>query len=342
MHTPVHPPNITIDEIARMAGVSKTTVSRVLNDKPDVSPETRDKILSLIAEHDFQPNAFAKAISLQKSHTVGLLIPHDAEYIFSNQFFVAVMHGVSTALDHLGYYLLLCYPHGQDYVDIFKQKRVEGFLLMSPGAFHANLIESLIRVGAPFVSTARVAGEPDMVTVDVDNCYGGKLAVEHLLSLGHRRVAFIGKPTLQSSADRLCGYRDALHQYGIPLDETIVRTADISSVQGGYMAMRLLLEASTPPTAVFAASDVMAIGALKAIQESGLRVPQDISLVGFDDIPLVQYTTPPLTTVRQPAFQKGVRAAELLVQALESNVLPDSETLDIELVIRSSTAQAPQ
>jgi DNA-binding LacI/PurR family transcriptional regulator len=330
--------NVTIEQIAELAGVSKTTVSRVINKKPDVSPETRERILALIEEYDFQPNVFAKAITLQKSHTIGLLIPHQSENIFTNQFFLEVMHGISTAVDRRNYYLLLFYPHHEDYLDIYRQKRVDGFILMSPNAFSINIIELLKKAEAPFISTAKVMGEEDMTWVDVDNCYGGALATEHLVSLGHRRIAFIGKPSLQSSSDRLCGYKDVLETHGIPLDERLIHVANAATVPGGYEAMRLLLTGGGAPTAVFLANDTMAIGAIKAIQEAGLRVPEDISVVGFDDITYAQYVSPPLTTVHQPAFQKGVRATELLIDYLEQEIEPVSETLGLELVVRASSA----
>src|SRR5512140_2631496 len=158
---------ITIDEIAKLAGVSKTTVSRVLNKKPDVDPATRERILALISEYDFQPNAFAKAISLQNSRYIGLLVPHKAAYIFSNSFYTEVMRGVSTEVDSCGYYLLICYAHEVNYLDIYKQKRVEGFVLLSPGSYHKGIIESLKTEQVPFVSTAKVTNE-EMVYVDID------------------------------------------------------------------------------------------------------------------------------------------------------------------------------
>ncbi len=328
---------MTIDEIAKLAGVSKTTVSRVINNKPDVRPETRELILNMIEKYDFQPNALAKAISLQKSQHIGLIIPHEAEYIFSNPFYVEVMRGVSTEVNKRGYYLLLCYPHDHNYVDIYKQKRIDGFILMSPGSFHKNIIESLYEVGAPFVATAKLPAEKDMVYVDVDNYYGATLVMEHLVALGHKRIAFIGKPTLVSSQDRLRGYRDMLEKYKLPYDERLVLVSENSLIRGGHDTMLQLLNSEARPTAIFLSNDILAIGAINAIRERGLRVPEDISVVGFDDIPLAEYVSPPLTTVRQPAFDKGVRATRMLIQQLEKKKKSKSVTLDVELIIRKST-----
>jgi DNA-binding LacI/PurR family transcriptional regulator len=331
---------ITIGELAKIAGVSKTTISRVINSKPDVDPGTREKILSLIAQYGFQPNAFAKAISQKQSNHIGLLIPHKAEYVFSNPFYTEVMRGVSTAVDENGYYLLICYAHEVNYMNIYKQKRVDGFVLLSPGSFHKHIIEALNVGSVPFVSTARLLGEAEMTYVDVDNFTGASMLMEHLVSLGHERIAFIGKPTLQSSQDRLSAYQAILEKAGIKYDPELVLVTDTSSVESGHEYALRLLRAQKPPTAIFLANDVMAIGAINAAHESGLRVPEDISIVGFDDIPFSNYTNPPLTTVHQPAFEKGVRAAGLLINLLETQEPQESVILPMQMAVRKSTAPA--
>jgi LacI family transcriptional regulator len=332
--------NITIGELAKIAGVSKTTVSRVINNKPDVDPATREKIHSLIAEYDFQPNAFAKAISQKQSNHIGLLIPHKAEYVFSNPFYTEVMRGVSTAVDEKGYYLLVCYAHEVNYMDIYRQKRVDGFVLLSPGSFHKQIIEALTDGSVPFVSTARILAEPEMTYVDVDNFMGASMLMEHLVSLGHERIAFIGKPTLQSSQDRLSAYQTVLEKAGIQYDPELALVTDTSSIESGHEYTLRLLRSNRPPTAIFLANDVMAIGAINAAHESGLRVPEDISIVGFDDIPFSNYTNPPLTTIHQPAFDKGVRAAQLLIDLLETQEPQESVILPMEMILRRSTAPA--
>lgn len=329
---------ITIGEIARMAGVSKTTVSRVINEKPDVDPQTRERILGLIDDYGFQPNAFAKAISLQKSNHIGLIIPHDAQYVYSNPFYTEVMRGVSTKVDQTGYYLVLCFAHETNYLDIYRQNRVDGFVLLSPGSYHRHIIESLNEEQVPFVSTAKISYQEDMTYVDVDNFYGATVAMEYLVALGHRKIAYIGKPTLQSSIDRLSGYRTVLEKYDLPRREDWVLTTDISSVEGGYTYTSRLLQQDDLPTAIFLANDVMAIGAINALRENGLRVPEDLSVFGFDDIPLARYINPSLSTIRQPTYEKGMEAARLLVRMLESGQPAQSLTLPVELVVRQSTA----
>ncbi|HVN55760.1 MAG TPA: LacI family DNA-binding transcriptional regulator [Anaerolineaceae bacterium] len=327
---------ITIGEIANLAGVSKTTVSRVLNKKPDVDPATRERILALISEYDFQPNAFAKAISTQSNHYIGLLIPHKAEYIFSNSFYTEVMRGVSTEVDGCNYYLLICYAHDVNYLDIYRQKRVAGFVLLSPGSYHKGIIESLKTENIPFVSTAKVTNE-EMVYVDIDNFHGGSLVMEHLVLLGHERIAYIGKPTLISSIERMNSHQAVLEKHGLPYDPSLVLVTHNSSIEDGYQSTQELLKHPNPPTAIFLANDIMAVGAIKAIHQAGLRVPEDISVAGFDDIPLASYSNPPLTTIRQPAYEKGAVATRLLIQLLEKQETPSSNILDVELVVRGST-----
>jgi LacI family transcriptional regulator len=329
---------MTIGEIARLAGVSKTTVSRVLNNKPDVNQETRERIMSLIEQKNYHPNAFAKAISSQKSDSLGLIIPYEAEYIFTNPFYVEVLRGVSTQANVMGYYLNICYPHDQNYVDIFKQKRVDGFILISPGSKHLSIIESLKKEGAPFVATAKIPSEKHLTYVDVDNFIGGVMATEHLVKLGHRRIGFVGKPTLTSSTDRFDGYKDSLKRHHIQFDESLVKISDTSSIEGGYLAAMELLEMEQKPSAIFLTNDLLALGAFKAIGEKGMNVPGDISVIGFDDIPMADYVNPPLTTIRQPAFEKGVEACKMLVNYLENKAPLQSMTLDLELIVRKSTA----
>ncbi len=330
---------ITIDEIAKLAEVSKTTVSRVLNQKPDVNPVTREKVLKIISEHGFQANAFAKAISLQKSNSIGLIIPYEAEYIFSNPFYVEVMRGVSTEVNRRGYFLSICYPTDHNYEDMYTQKRVDGYILMSPGNYHIHIIESLGKVKAPFVATAKIKDFKDMTYVDVDNYNGGRMLTEHLVDLGHKKIAYIGKKSVTSSSDRFHGYEDVLKERGISLDESLVKISSSASSESGYEIMKNLLSENNNLTAVFAASDMLALGVLKAIKEKGINIPSDISVVGYDDIPLAQYMDPPLTTIRQPAYEKGVEATKKLIDFLEDKKPLESSILDLELISRQSSSK---
>jgi DNA-binding LacI/PurR family transcriptional regulator len=249
------------------------------------------------------------------------------------------MRGVSTEVDRLGYFLFLCYPHEQNYLDIYKQKRVDGFVLLSPGSFHRGIIESLISLEVPFISTSKVPEEKNLVYVDVDNFLGATMVMEHLIGLGHKRIAFVGKPSLVSSVDRLNGYKATLTKYQLPIEDSLIKIADVASIQGGSAVMDEFLNMINPPTAVLLVNDMLAIGAIRAVQENGGTVPDDMSIVGFDDIPLAECIFPPLTTVRQPAFEKGKKAASLLIHFLEEKKKPKSQILGVELIIRKTTSK---
>ena len=327
---------ITIAEIAKLAGVSKTTVSRVLNNKPDVLVDTREKIMELISLYDFQPNAFAKAISHQRSNTIGLVIPYDANYIFSNPYYSEIIRGVSLEAKNNGYHLMLTYSEGDDYISVVKQKRVDGLIIISPGSDHRIVIQQLKKLKIPFVATSRMPKVMDINHVCIDDFNGACLATEHLISLGHRRIGFINGPSiLASSEDRLAGYKNTLEKYNIPYDGNIVGNGD-TSIESGHRVMQRFLK-NEVLTAVFAASDLMALGAISAITESNRSVPEDISIVGFDDIPLSGFLSPPLTTIRQLAYEKGCIATKMLMEMIRGKSTEIMIMMPVEIIIRKST-----
>lgn len=327
---------ITIAEIAQLANVSKTTVSRVLNNKPDVQPETRDKIKKIIAEYDYHPNAFAKAILNKKSNSIGLLIPYDANYIFSNPFYYEIIRGISQAANKNGYFLMFCYSEGDNYITAIKEKRIDGIILISPGSGHKGIIDRIRELDMPLVSTSKIPGVKDIRYVDVDNVHGARMAVEHLVSLGHRRIGFINGPSvLASSEDRLKGYCSVLSDHGIPYDANLVRIGD-TSIGSGHKAMESLLN-TQDISAVFVASDLMAVGVIGAINEHGKNVPNDISVVGFDDIPLAGALNPPLTTIRQFAYEKGAVATDMLIKLIGKDSEEQMPRIEAEIIVRYST-----
>lgn len=326
-----------IKEIAKLAGVSKATVSRVINNKLDVKQETRERILELLRRYDFQPNASAQAISRKSvMNTLGLIIPYDANYIFANPFNTEIMRGVALATNAAGYHLLFCHHAKEDYVSAFKQKKVAGFVLVSPNREHKTMVDRLTEIGAPFVSTARIPQAPGIHFVEVDNVHGAFLAVEHLIRLGHRRIGMIkGHNVLASSEDRFTGYRAALERYRIAYDEVLIREG-AASIDSGHAAMLDLLR-HTDATAVFAGSDLMAIGAVGAAAQLGKSVPGDVSVIGFDNIPLAGSLNPPLTTIDQQACAKGEIAAGMLIDLIEGRQAAPPPDIAVRLVVRKST-----
>lgn len=330
---------MNIDEIAKLAGVSKTTVSRVLNNRPDVSKETADRINTLIKCTGYTPNAFAKAINKKQANTIGLVIPYEASYIFSNMYFVELLRGISTHIDERSYYLMLCYPKGNNFVDIFKQKRIDGFIVISPDVNHARIINDLLEAKAPLILTANVPCYTGATAyVDIDDALGARLAIEHLISLGHRRIAYVGESSVISALRRKEAYLECLRIHNISSDENLIRCAEGNMVEAGYNIMKDLMTLPSPPTAVFFSTDMLAIGANNAAHNMGLQIPEDVSLVGFDDVFMSQYLSPPLTTVFQSAYDKGRIAAKTLIDYLEDGVPMSNQLLDISLQLRSSTA----
>ncbi|MDR1797276.1 MAG: LacI family transcriptional regulator [Clostridiales Family XIII bacterium] len=328
--------NITISQIAELAGVSKTTVSRVLNKKPDVSAETRDKIEGIIQQYNFSPNAFASAILTKKSDTIALVIPYDETYVLFNPYYSDMIRGVSNEIKKHGYYLLLVYSDTTDYIAAIRQKRVDGIIMLSPGRSHKGIIEEILRLNVPFVSTSRTPGIARVHSIVTDDYKGAQLAVDHLLSLGHKKIGFINGPAiLASSTERLRGYKQALGKKKIAFDASLVINGD-TSIQSGYEIAKGLLK-KRGLTAIFTASDLMAIGTISAAHELGLRIPDDLSLVGFDDMPFSAFLSPPLTTVRQHAFKKGCLAARMLVSIIEELPVEQRIEMPVELVVRQST-----
>ncbi len=326
--------DMKIDEIAKLAEVSKATVSRVLNNKPDVNPDTRRRIIELIRKFDYKPNAMATAVSKRRSKTIGLIAPHGTEYIYTNPFYSQVFHGMSNEINRRGYYLMFCYAGREDYTDLFQRKMVEGFLLLSPGMEHQPLIDSLKAAGAPFVATSLIPGLPDSQCIDIDNFQGACLAVEHLIELGHRRIAIVNSfSSLLANKLRFAGYQSVLHKHGIPLDDDLIREG-VPSFENGLLAIASF---DPPPTAVFSCGDMLALGVLEGARRRGLRVPEDLSVVGFDDISFAGDFG--ITTVRQPGMDKGKFAARALIDLIEGRPAKAAPKLEIELVVRNSTSQ---
>jgi len=328
----------TIRDVAERAGVSVTTVSHVINDTRFVSEELRGRVLRAIEELNYQPSGVARSLRRKRTHTIGMIIPDN-----TNPFFAEVARGIEDASFELGYNVILCNSDGDlekemDYLGLLIEKRVDGLVFVSAGSNQAT-IEMLSTQEVPVVIVDRDISELAMDSVLTDNRRGGYQATHYLLTLGHRRIACITGPSqLTPSAERVTGYRNALEEAGVAVDDLLILAGDFQS-QSGHEAMRSLLTLSSPPTAVFVCNDLMAIGALCAAHEAGLRVPQQLSIVGFDDIALASFTTPRLTTVAQPKYEMGLLAAEMLAERIKHKDLsPRRRFLDVELIIRDSCA----
>ena len=328
---------LTLEDIAKFSGVSRSTVSRVINGDKKVSPETREKVMEVISKINFQPNLAARGLAAGKTNVLGMVIPAGVARIFSDPYFPILIQGVSAACNALDYTVMLWLAEPEyerrTINQILHSGLVDG-VIVSSMLMDDPIIQSLASSKMPFILIGRHPSL-DVNYLDTDNFSGAQAATDHLLRLGHKRVGTItGPENMIPSYDRLQGYREALHNRNVPFLPELVQEGDFSE-QSGYACMQNLIARRVD--AVFAASDAMAYGAIRAIRESGLNIPGDIAVVGFDDLPGSANTNPPLTSVRQPIYRLGYHGTETLVDIIQH---PESQPrhviLPTELVIRET------
>lgn len=334
----------TIKHVAEHAGVSVTTVSHVVNTTRHVSKAVSERVDLAIRELGYVPSAVARSLKRKSTHTLGMLIPNS-----SNPYFAEIVRAVEDRCFATGYTLILCNtddaPQRQSvYLKVLAERRIDGLIVVSTGDDEA-LVAQLRGLQMPAVLLDREIDDPGCDLVETAHREGALLAVRHLVALGHRRIACIAGPAhVSASEQRVEAWRQALGEAGADPEATPLVRGGFTS-QGGYEAMRALLHddgASARPSAVFVCNDLMAIGALRAAHESGVPVPDALSVIGFDDIELAAYTCPPLTTVAQPKERIGALAVDMLLERLRGQRLETSKVmLQPELRVRSSTARIP-
>jgi LacI family transcriptional regulator len=335
----------TSADVAARAGVSRTTVSFVLNQRPDMTipPETRRRVEEAAAELDYHPNEAARALAGGTSRTIGLVLRQSASQVAADALLAETLWGVADEVRLHGYRVLVepLAPGIGHYAELLLSARVDGVIVSGPRRDDEELA-SLIANGFPVILQGSVPGM-DVPSVDVDNRAGARTAVEHLVGLRHRRIGLITNAPIAytAAADRLAGYRDALAEAGIEFSMDLVEPGSFDAASG-FDAMDRLLGRAPDLTAVFVASDIVAFGALRALRESGRRVPHDVSVVGFDDIPLARHFDPPLTTVRIPARSLGAAAGRALVEGLAGRTGTTRILLPTELIVRESTSNRPR
>ncbi len=321
---------VTIRDIAMMAGVSKTTVSRVINGKPDVDPETRARVLQLIEEHGFVPSMAATGLAGGRTRLLGVLVP-SLTWPLIHQ----LIRGIADAVEESPYELVLYGlshegERNASITHILEAKLTDGLIAIYPdGGRQARdvpfeqhrtmgYLNELYLAGFPIVTIDDESAPMDAPWIGTDSVSGSHAAVRHLIELGHRRIAHIMGPShFVCTEDRLNGYRAALEEAGIPVDPALITQGDFSTPTGEACA-DALFELAKPPTAIFAANDETAYGVMAAAEKRGLRIPDDVALVGFDDVTSSALTRPALTTVRQPFYEMGRAAIELLISTLEA------------------------
>lgn len=334
--------SVTIQDVATRAGVSISTVSRVITGSVAVEPATAKRVRAAIDALDYRPNLLARSFRRRITHTIGLLVPDN-----SNPFFAEMARGIEDAGFAEGYSVILCNsdlsPHKQEaYIDVLLAKRVDGLILASTGLIPTvdehDAVERILAAEVPCVVVDRDLGETPIDQVLVDNLEGGALVGEHLTALGHRHFAcIVGPNDLTPSAGRIAGFRHALANAGLQIaPDALVRGN--GRADGGAAAANELLARGVPFSAVFAFNDQMATGAQAAFQRAGLRVPEDVSVVGFDDIPLASATFPALTTVAQPIAEMSAVGVRLLLQRIAQRDAPFQRIgLTTRLVVRESS-----
>lgn len=331
---------LTIEDIAKLAGVSRSTVSRVINGSPNVRPVVRNRVQEVISAHGYTPQAAARQLVTQRTRTIGLILPDSAYQLFGNPIFAQMGQGVSQVCAQEGYVSMQFMGQRnmeeQTLFSLLRSRHFDGVVLIS-GEYDDPRPAFLKNAGIPYVRIGRDPNHDDLKYVDINNVEAVRTAVEHLIKLGHRRIAMVkGLARDTSSADRYEGYKQALHEAGIPLDEELVGDGDWTAACGYKFTLRFLQLASSP-TALFSSNDMMAAGVVRAAHERGLRVPDDLAIVGFDDLDQTTMIFPELTTIRQPCVEMGMRAAELLIDQLEhGDEEPAHVILPTTLVIRAS------
>jgi LacI family transcriptional regulator len=330
---------LTLEDVAKLVGVHRSTVSRVINGSPKVSPEVRDRVLQAIRETGYQPNAAARTLASQRSWMIGLVLPRSVSVFFTDPYFPHLTQGIAFGCNNHDYTLcLFLVGNKEDEEKILPRLSRRGMLdgiLIQSGTPDDKLIDQLNASSIPSAMIGRPNNPEGLSFIDVDNVMAAEIATDHLIHLGYHRIATITGPIGSTvTADRLAGYRNSLKKSGRSVDKALIKPGNFSEIDA-YNAMKVLLEKR--PDAVFAASDIMAAGAIRAVKEVGLKIPEDIAFVGFDDIPLGGLSTVPLTTIRQPIMKFGVKAVELLIDLIENGTTPPKQIImEAELIIRDS------
>lgn len=325
----------TIKDVANAAGVSVATISRVLSNPDIVKPATKEHVLQIIKEMNYQPNVLARQLRTQTTKAVIVIVPN-----IENSFFHGILSGIGSEAERHGYQMLIADLKSQPslenyYIEAIKQRQVDGIISLS--ANMTQKLETMITEKYPLVMVVQCVPNYAIPSVAIDNMAASKALMTHLIRLGHRNIAHLTVSPMQLPyQDRLKSYISVLEEHNIPIDNELISYGE-PSIKGGYDQMWTLLSKQKNITAVFAAGDTMAIGAMKALKDQGLRVPEDCAVVGFDDIDLSSVWEPALTTIRQPKETMGKTAFQKLLALMQNEpVAVSQEFLPYELVIRES------
>lgn len=331
-------PTVTIKDVAKMAGISISTVSRVVNNSKPVSSEIRDRVLKIIEETGYVPNPVARSLVMKKSQLIGVLVPD-----ISNLFISELLNGIEEICKMYGYDVLLCNTYGETdeelkYINLLRSKQVAGVVFVS-WKIEKSCVDVLTESKIPCSYIAKNAQDFDIYSVCIDHKQATYDMTRHLLGKGHRKIAFFRSSVDDSIEDsqRLKGYKEALTAEGRAIDTSIILQGD-RTAESGYALTNALIEQEKSVDAIFASSDEMAIGVIGALIDHGLRIPQDVSVVGYDDIKMASMMRPTLTTIRQPIYDMGAVSVRMVVKLINEEPIEDKVNfLPYELVERQSS-----
>lgn len=330
----------TITDIAKKLGISASTVSRALNDHPDISAETKKKVKKVAKELNYRPNPIAQSLKSNRTSTIGVIVPE-----IKHDFFSSAISGIEQVAYNSGYTIILCqsnesFEREVVNTNLLMYHRVAGLIVsISQNTKQSDHFKDVLEKGIPLVFFDRTCEDIDTFKVVIDDKKSAFNAVSYLIKKGYKKIAHFAGPTgLDICKKRMSGYIDALKENGINVDQNLIKYGGLHE-QDGYNSMNSLLEKNIIPDAIFAVNDPVAIGAFQRIKESGLKIPDDIAIVGFSNNKITSLVDPPLTTVNQPSFEMGKKAAEILIDIIENKNLPDEKEiiLNAELIIRAST-----
>ena len=327
---------VTLAEIALVANVSVSTVSRALSNKNyPLKEENRERIRRLAEEMGYKPNLVARSLQSNRTHLVGVIVDR-----MQSPFAAATVQGIQDGLRNAGYSISIAYSNRDtdlavEAINSFYSHQVDGMIILNSW-LHTYNDPILALQDRPFVFVNRVFGSCAQNCVGPGDRFGAQLATQHLVNLGHKRIAYInGMEEWVEAQERLSGYKEVLLKHGLPVDKALIRHGDWGE-ESGYRAGRDLLSLDQPPTAIFAANDIMALGVIYAAQEAGVKIPEDLALVGYDDRDFAAWIKPALTTVRMPSYEMGRAAARLLMEQFSGEELEDATQVPGELIIRES------
>ena len=330
----------TMNNVAKEAGVSVATVSRVINNSDGVSPKLVKKVNRAMKKLHYHPSSVARSFKIQQTMLVGVIIP-----LIDHPFYSRLAMAIEQKLFQHDYRAIICNSEEDEsreraYIEMLLRQRVDGFIINS-AVMSTNYLHELEELQIPYVLIDRDLPETESSKVFSDNSQGGYIGMEHLIKLGHKRIGVIGAPAhTQPIARRIRGTREALAHYGLEADSDLYITGDTQLFDMGYNSAKQLMSLDECPTAIFALTDVTAVGVMHALTEHGLRIPDDISVLGYDNIPIASYMIPQLSTVEQPIIQMGETAVELLFKHMNQADHPiEKAVLKTQLIVRKTTSR---